>query len=126
MNMPWPLRGAEESKDFSKPVVSALYSLPKVNSVTQDATNIAPASLLNYRPEKPTCGQIDIALPYPQGMKVRDIIKRIEADGWRQISQKGSHRQYKHPEKSGRATVPGHPVMTFTRALKKVFGIKRS
>ncbi|MGH9583098.1 MAG: type II toxin-antitoxin system HicA family toxin [Bryobacteraceae bacterium] len=42
-------------------------------------------------------------------MKVRDIIKLIEADGWRQVSQKGSHRQFKHPGKRGRGTVPGHP-----------------
>ena len=42
-------------------------------------------------------------------MKVRDIIKRIEADGWRQVSQEGSHRQYKHPIKKGRVTVAGHP-----------------
>ena len=42
-------------------------------------------------------------------MKVRDLIKRIEADGWRPVSQEGSHRQYKHPTKPGRVTVPGHP-----------------
>jgi predicted RNA binding protein YcfA (HicA-like mRNA interferase family) len=42
-------------------------------------------------------------------LKVRDIIKRIEADGWRQVSQEGSHRQYKHPTKKGRVTVAGHP-----------------
>ena len=42
-------------------------------------------------------------------MKVRDLIKRIETDGWRQVSQEGSHRQYKHPAKPGRVTVPGHP-----------------
>jgi predicted RNA binding protein YcfA (HicA-like mRNA interferase family) len=40
-------------------------------------------------------------------MKVRDIIKRIEADGWRLVAQKGSHRQYKHPLKSGRVTIAG-------------------
>ncbi|MFI4991940.1 MAG: type II toxin-antitoxin system HicA family toxin [Solirubrobacterales bacterium] len=41
-------------------------------------------------------------------MKVRQIIKLIEWDGWRQVSQKGSHRQFKHPTKPGRVTVPGH------------------
>jgi predicted RNA binding protein YcfA (HicA-like mRNA interferase family) len=25
------------------------------------------------------------------------------------VSQEGSHRQYKHPRKPGRVTVPGHP-----------------
>jgi predicted RNA binding protein YcfA (HicA-like mRNA interferase family) len=42
-------------------------------------------------------------------MKVRDLIKRIEADGWRKVSQEGSHGQYKHPAKKGRVTVPGRP-----------------
>ena len=42
-------------------------------------------------------------------MKVRDVIKKIEEDGWYQVAQKGSHRQFKHPVKSGRVTVAGHP-----------------
>jgi predicted RNA binding protein YcfA (HicA-like mRNA interferase family) len=42
-------------------------------------------------------------------MKVRDIIKLIEADGWYLVVTKGSHRQYKHPSKLGRVTIAGHP-----------------
>ncbi|MCW6049962.1 type II toxin-antitoxin system HicA family toxin [Lyngbya sp. CCAP 1446/10] len=42
-------------------------------------------------------------------MKVRDIIKQIEADGWYLARTRGSHRQYKHPTKSGLVTVPGKP-----------------
>ena len=42
-------------------------------------------------------------------MKVRDIIKLIEADGWYRVVTKGSHQQYKHPTKSGRVTIAGHP-----------------
>lgn len=42
-------------------------------------------------------------------MKVRDIIKLIEADGWYLVVTKGSYRQYKHPAKSGRVTIAGHP-----------------
>lgn len=42
-------------------------------------------------------------------MKVRDVIKLIEADGWFLIVTKGSHRQYKHPTKLGRVTIAGHP-----------------
>lgn len=41
-------------------------------------------------------------------MKVRDIIKLIEADGWYLVVTKGSHRQYKHPSKPGRVTIAGH------------------
>lgn len=41
--------------------------------------------------------------------KVRDLIKLIEADGWYFVTQRGSHRQYKHPTKPGRVTIPGKP-----------------
>ncbi|WP_322746440.1 type II toxin-antitoxin system HicA family toxin [Nostoc sp. LEGE 12450] len=40
-------------------------------------------------------------------MKVRDVIKRVEADGWYLDRTKGSHRQFKHPDKPGLVTVPG-------------------
>ena len=40
-------------------------------------------------------------------MKVRDIIRLIEADGWQLVATRGSHRQYKHPTKSGKVTVAG-------------------
>lgn len=42
-------------------------------------------------------------------MKVREVIRLIEEDGWRFHSQKGSHRQYVHPVKRGRVTVAGKP-----------------
>lgn len=42
-------------------------------------------------------------------MKVRDIIKRVEADGWFEVHQVGSHRQYRHPLKPGRVTIAGKP-----------------
>jgi len=41
-------------------------------------------------------------------MKVRDVIKRVEQDGWRLVRVKGSHRQYHHPSKPGTVTVAGH------------------
>ena len=42
-------------------------------------------------------------------MKIRDIIKLIEADGWYLVVTKGSHQQYKHTTKPGRVTIAGHP-----------------
>ena len=39
--------------------------------------------------------------------KVREMISHIEQDGWFIVTQKGSHRQFKHPTKPGRVTVPG-------------------
>jgi predicted RNA binding protein YcfA (HicA-like mRNA interferase family) len=41
-------------------------------------------------------------------MKIRDIIARLREDGWYQVAQRGSHRQYKHPLKKGRVTIAGH------------------
>jgi predicted RNA binding protein YcfA (HicA-like mRNA interferase family) len=43
-------------------------------------------------------------------MKVRDLMKLIEKDGWYVVATRGSHRQYKHPEKVGRVTIAGHPA----------------
>jgi predicted RNA binding protein YcfA (HicA-like mRNA interferase family) len=40
-------------------------------------------------------------------MKVRDVIKRIERDGWRLERQRGSHRIYRHPDKPGTVTIAG-------------------
>ena len=63
--------------------------------------------------------------------KVREIIKMIEKDGWYLVVTKGSHRQYKHPRKSGRVTIagkPGHDMApgTYNSILKqaKLKGIK--
>jgi len=42
-------------------------------------------------------------------MKVRDVIQMIETDGWRLVRMRGSHRQFKHPQKPGLVTVAGKP-----------------
>jgi len=41
-------------------------------------------------------------------MKVRDVIRMIEREGWYQAEQRGSHRQFKHPSKPGKVTIAGH------------------
>ncbi len=40
-------------------------------------------------------------------MKVRDVIKLIEEDGWFLARTKGSHRQFKHSSKQGLVTIAG-------------------
>ena len=40
-------------------------------------------------------------------MKVKEIIKVIEDDGWFYSRQTGSHRQFKHPVKKGTVTIAG-------------------
>ena len=42
-------------------------------------------------------------------MKVKEIIKLIEKDGWFLNRTRGSHRQFKHTFKSGTVTIAGHP-----------------
>jgi predicted RNA binding protein YcfA (HicA-like mRNA interferase family) len=42
-------------------------------------------------------------------VKVKDVIKKLEQDGWYLARTKGSHRQYKHPVKLGTITVAGKP-----------------
>jgi len=42
-------------------------------------------------------------------MKVREVIKLIEEDGWDLARTRGSHRQFKHPTKSGLVTIAGKP-----------------
>lgn len=55
-------------------------------------------------------------------MKVKDIIKLIEQDGWHQVRQKGSHRQFKHPNKQGIVTVAGKlSIDVPTGTLKNIY-----
>ena len=42
-------------------------------------------------------------------MKVRDVIRMLEEDGWYLVATRGSHRQFKHPQRQGRVTVAGKP-----------------
>ena len=60
-------------------------------------------------------------------MESREIIKRLMADGWYKVAQKGSHVQFKHPEKPGRVTVP-HPGKDIpkgtVKSIEKQAGIK--
>ena len=40
-------------------------------------------------------------------MKVREVIRMIEKDGWYHVGTRGSHHQFKHPQKAGRVTIAG-------------------
>ena len=42
-------------------------------------------------------------------IKVRDLIKQLESDGWFLVNTEGSHRQFKHPAKPGKVTIAGKP-----------------
>ncbi len=57
-------------------------------------------------------------------MKVREVLRLLTDDGWVQVAQKGSHRQFKHSLKPGKVTVPGKmsddlPPGTFKSILRQ-------
>lgn len=60
-------------------------------------------------------------------MGSREVIAAITADGWIEVAQKDSHKQFKHPTKKGRVTAP-HPKRDFTigtlRSIEKQAGLK--
>jgi predicted RNA binding protein YcfA (HicA-like mRNA interferase family) len=60
-------------------------------------------------------------------MKSREVIAALERDGWYEVGRRGSHVQFKHPQKPGRATVP-HPERDIPigtlRNIEKQAGVK--
>jgi predicted RNA binding protein YcfA (HicA-like mRNA interferase family) len=40
-------------------------------------------------------------------VKVHQAIRLIEANGWRFVRQRGSHRTFRHPTKAGSVTIAG-------------------
>ena len=57
-------------------------------------------------------------------VKARDVIKRLEADGWYRVKSKSGHRQFKHAVKKGRVTVAGQlnvdvPIKTLKSIWKQ-------
>ena len=63
-------------------------------------------------------------------MKVRDLLRLLGRDGWFVVHHRGSHRQLKHPTKTGRVTGAGHltdtlPPGTLTSILKQAALRKR-
>jgi predicted RNA binding protein YcfA (HicA-like mRNA interferase family) len=61
-------------------------------------------------------------------MKVKEIIKLLEEDGWQLVKTRGSHRQFKHPVKSGKVTVAGKLSLDMTygtlNSILKQAGLK--
>ncbi|MEI0562918.1 type II toxin-antitoxin system HicA family toxin [Brachyspira pulli] len=52
-------------------------------------------------------------------MKASEIITLLKKDGWFEIAQKGSHKQFKHNTKKGRVTVPYHSNVDLSIAVIK-------
>jgi predicted RNA binding protein YcfA (HicA-like mRNA interferase family) len=48
-------------------------------------------------------------------MKVRELVKLLQEDGWEQMRMRGSHRQFRHAAKPGTITVAGKPSADIPR-----------
>ena len=61
-------------------------------------------------------------------MKVAEVLRMLQDDGWRLHATRGSHRQFKHPNKPGTVTIAGKesvdmPPGTLNSILKQA-GLK--
>jgi predicted RNA binding protein YcfA (HicA-like mRNA interferase family) len=63
-------------------------------------------------------------------MKVSELLRLLHANGWFLVATRGSHRQFKHPAKHGRVTVPGKPSDDLApgtlNSILKQAGLKRN
>jgi predicted RNA binding protein YcfA (HicA-like mRNA interferase family) len=59
----------------------------------------------------------------------RNVIRELKRDGWFEVNQAGSHKQFKHQMKKGRVTVP-HPKRDIPigtlKSIEKQAGVKLS
>jgi predicted RNA binding protein YcfA (HicA-like mRNA interferase family) len=60
-------------------------------------------------------------------LKSREVIKKLNAAGWRAVRVTGSHHHFRHPELSGIVTVP-HPKADLPvgtlKSIERQAGIK--
>jgi predicted RNA binding protein YcfA (HicA-like mRNA interferase family) len=57
-------------------------------------------------------------------VKVRDVLRLLQRDGWKHVRTRGSHRQFQHTSKPGTVTVAGQlgadvPIGTLNSILKQ-------
>ena len=63
-------------------------------------------------------------------MKVSELLRLLDDDGWYLVATRGSHRQFKHPAKPGWVTVPGRPSADLApdtlNSILKQAGLRRN
>jgi predicted RNA binding protein YcfA (HicA-like mRNA interferase family) len=98
----------EDEDDCEGRFMGSLMRLPKISTGREmlDPPRRA-AALFNVssRPALATIGD----LGQSARVKVREIVRRIEDDGWYWVRTRGSHHQYRHRTRRGLVTVPGRP-----------------
>ncbi len=57
-------------------------------------------------------------------LNAKQVIKRLRNEGWYEVSQRGSHKKFKHPEKTGMVVVADHghsdiPTGTLSQIAKQ-------
>ena len=85
--------------------VSSLFTLAGGN----EANEFSRRSLLGKMLAWKVCFSDRRARGMLLHMKVREVLKLLQADGWYRVKASGGHRQFKHPQKPGRVTVSGKP-----------------
>jgi len=59
---------------------------------------------------------------------VREVIRLLERDGWKELRSKGSHRHFKHPDRPSLVGVPGKSAKELAtgtlKAIRKKAGLK--
>ena len=62
-------------------------------------------------------------------MKISEIIRLLERDGWKLKRVSGSHRHYAHPTKPGLVTIAGKPSATLKpkteSSIRKQAGLRK-
>ena len=81
------------------------YSVPSAGAgvTIESHTGRTPASA-----EQGPAGRGPTESVYDEYLDSADVVTRLKRDGWKLDRQRGSHRQYTHPTRGGRVTVP-HP-----------------
>jgi len=62
-------------------------------------------------------------------VKVGEVLRMLQDEGWYLVATRGSHRQFKHSLKPGRVTVPGKPSDDLApgtlNSIQKQAGLKK-
>ena len=86
-------------------------------SVVLSAGSVEVASRSSH--QHPIVPAAKTVSPHSLGMKIRDLLRLLVADGWSLARTKGSHQQFRHPTKPGLVTIAGHPGDDLARGTLK-------